>query len=132
MLYQGNHFEGVAGKYSRFKGRLNGCCECELQGQRMMKPVKEHGRQVSFLNTEQKKTSYLKLMQQKIDSDAGRRIYSRRMWTIEPVFGNICSNKRLNRISLRGESKATAQWLLYFMVHNIEKLWKNTEIPQWG
>ncbi|NNE62586.1 MAG: transposase [Gammaproteobacteria bacterium] len=132
MLYQGNHFEGVAGKYSRFKGRLNDCRECELQGQCMMKSVKEHGRQVSFLNTEQKKTSYLKLMQQKIDSDAGRRIYSRRMWTIEPVFGNICSNKRLNRISLRGESKATAQWLLYCMVHNIEKLWKNTEIPQWG
>jgi hypothetical protein len=84
------------------------------------------------LNTAQEKGSYLTLMKQKIDSDEGRRLYSRRMWTIEPVFGNITSNKRLNRISLRGEAKATAQWLLYCMVHNIEKLWKNSEIPQWG
>jgi hypothetical protein len=52
----------------------------------------------------------------------------------QPVFGNICSNKRLNRISLRGEGevKSTAQWLLYCMLHNIEKLWKNTEIEQWA
>ena len=98
----------------------------------MKNPVKAQGRQVSFLNAAQEKGSYLTLMKQKIDSDEGRRLYSRRMWTIEPVFGNITSNKRLNRISLRGEAKATAQWLLYCMVHNIEKLWKNSEIPQWG
>ena len=131
MLYQGNQFEGVGGKYTRFKDQLNDCRHCNLQPQCMMNPVKEHGRQVSFLNTEQDKTSYLDLMKQKIDSEAGRETYSRRMWTIEPAFGNICSNKRLNRISLRGETKATAQWLLYCMVHNIEKLWKNTEIKQW-
>jgi hypothetical protein len=94
----------------------------------MMNPVKEHGQQVSFLNTKQDKTSYLNLMKQKIDSEAGRKIYGRRMWTIEPVFGNICSNKRLNRISLRGETKATAQWLLYCMVHNIEKLMNYAEM----
>ena len=132
MLYQGNQFEGVGGKYTRFKGKLNDCRHCHLQSHCMMNPVKEHGRQVSFLNTKQDKTSYLNLMKQKIDSEAGRRIYSRRMWTIEPVFGNICSNKRLNRISVRGEAKATAQWLLYCMVHNIEKLWKNTDIGQWA
>jgi len=51
--------------------------------------------------------------------------YRHRMWTIEPVFGNITSNKRLNRLSLRGEQKCTAQWLMFCLVHNIEKLWKN-------
>jgi hypothetical protein len=50
----------------------------------------------------------------------------------EPVFGNITSNKGLNRISLRGEAKATAQWSLCCMVHNIEKLWKNAEVAQWA
>ena len=54
------------------------------------------------------------------------------MWTIEPVFGNITSNKGLNRIGLRGEVKATAQWLMYCMVHNIEKLWKNSEVESWA
>ena len=132
MLFLGDHFEGARGSYSRFRGRLKDCRNCKLQTRCMQKPVKAQGRQVSFLNAAQEKTSYLDLMKQKIDSEEGRRIYSRRMWTIEPVFGNITSNKRLNRISLRGEAKATAQWLLYCMVHNIEKLWKNTEIPQWG
>jgi hypothetical protein len=50
------------------------------------------------------------------------------MRTIEPVFENITSNKGLNRIGLRGEVKATAQWLIYCMVHNTEKLWKNREV----
>ena len=130
MLYQGNEFKGVSGKYTRFRGRLKDCRDCSLQTRCMKNPIKEQGRQVSFLNIEQSKKSYLDLMKQKIDSEAGRKIYSRRMWTIEPVFGNICSNKRLNKISVRGEAKATAQWLPYCMVHNIEKLWKNTDIVQ--
>jgi hypothetical protein len=91
----------------------------------MKNPVKERGRQVSFLNKEQIKISYLDLMKEKVDSVAGRRIYSRRIWTIEPVFGNICSNKKLDRISLIGEKKCTAQWLMFCLVHNIEKLWKS-------
>jgi transposase len=132
MLYLGNHFEGARGTYSRFRGRLPDCRSCHLNGQCMKNPVKDQGRQVSFLNEEQQKVTYLDLMKKKIDSEEGRRIYSRRMWVIEPVFGNITSNKGLNRISLRGEAKATAQWLLCCMVHNIEKLWKNTEIPVWA
>ena len=132
MLFLGENFNEVRGSYSRFRGRLQDCRECPLQTRCMKKPIGKQGRQVSFLNEAQEKTSYLDLMKQKIDSAEGRRIYSRRMWAIEPVFGNICSNKRLNRISLRGEAKPTAQWLLYCLVHNIEKLWKNTEIPQWG
>ena len=61
---------------------------------------------------------------QVIDSEYGKKLYSKRMHTSEPVFGNICSNKRLNKLSLRGEEKVTAQWQLYCMVHNIEKLWR--------
>jgi|GEM_PF-7001883 len=89
------------------------------------------GRQVLFLNREQAKRSYLDLIREKVVSVAGRRMYSRRMWTIEPVFGNICSNKRLNRISLRGEKKCTAQWLMFCIVYNIEKLWKNVNEGDW-
>ena len=94
--------------------------------------TKEQGRQISFLNEAQEKITYTDLMKQKIDSPEGRRLYSRRMWVIEPVFGNITSNKGLNRISVRVEVKATAQWLMYCMVHNIEKLWKNSEIESWA
>jgi hypothetical protein len=94
--------------------------------------VKEKGRQVSFLNEEREEVTYLGLMKQKIDSPEGRRMYSRRMWTVELVFGNIASNKGLSRIGLRGEVKATAQWLMYCMVHNVEKLWRNSEVESWA
>ncbi len=41
---------------------------------------------------------------------------------MEPVFGNLRHNKRLNRFTLRGQRKVGTQWQLYCLVHNIEKL----------
>lgn len=63
-----------------------------------------------------------KLMIEKIDSEEGHKIYPQRMAVVEPVFGNIRSNKRLDRFTLRGKIKVNIQWLLYCMVHNIEKI----------
>ncbi|MCA3091311.1 MAG: transposase, partial [Rhodocyclaceae bacterium] len=42
--------------------------------------------------------------------------------TVEPVFGNLRHNKRLNRFTLRGLNKVGTQWRLFCLVHNIEKL----------
>jgi len=39
-----------------------------------------------------------------------------------PVFANLRHNKRLDRFTLRGRTKVNAQWQLYCLVHNIEKL----------
>jgi len=123
LMYHGEH-EDVRGVYSRFRGRLADCRECPMANKCMMKPVTGRGRQVQFLNEDQKSTTYTDLMKQKIDSEEGARLYSRRMWTIEPVFGNICSNKRLDKFSLRGKDKVTGQWRLCCLVHNTEKLWR--------
>jgi len=41
---------------------------------------------------------------------------------IEPVFGNITVNKGMNKLTLRGQDKVNAQWKMYCLVHNIEKL----------
>ena len=71
-----------------------------------------------------RKVTHLDRRRKVIDSEEGKRLYSRRMHTIEPVFGNICSNKRLDKLSLRSEAKVTTQWQLYCMVLNVEKLWK--------
>lgn len=125
MLYLGDHFETAAGPHMRFRGYLKDCRECPLKKQCMKKDVNQQGRQLSVLIDSKKKVTQLDKMRKIIDSEDGKKQYSRRMHTIEPVFGNICSNKRLNRLSLRGEEKVTAQWQLYCMMHNIEKLWKN-------
>jgi len=60
-------------------------------------------------------------MRWKFDTPFGRDIYSRRMGTVEPVFGNL-QNKGMRRFTLRGQKKVSAQWKLFTMVHNIEKV----------
>ena len=64
-------------------------------------------------------------MKQAIDSPRGRKLYSQRMATVEPVFANIRHNKQLNRFTLRTQPKVNTQWTLYCLVHNIEKLANN-------
>jgi phospholipid N-methyltransferase len=64
----------------------------------------------------------IEAMKRKIDSPLGRIIYGRRIATVEPVFANLRHNKRLDRFTLRSRPKVNAQWQLYCMVHNIEKI----------
>lgn len=61
-------------------------------------------------------------MAKKIDTEHSRRIYDQRAAIVEPVFANIRVQKRLDRFTLRGRGKVNIQWLLYCIVHNIEKI----------
>ena len=61
-------------------------------------------------------------MRRKIDQPEARQTYSRRLGIVEPVFANLRSNKGLNRFTYRGQVKVNVQWLLYCLVHNIEKI----------
>ncbi len=108
--------------YVRFTGYLKDCRVCPLQRQCMRKPPKATGRQVQFLINQSQNISHSDRMKVKIDSPAGRRQYSKRLGAIEPVFGNITVNKGMNKFTLRGQEKVNAQWQLYCLVHNIEKL----------
>lgn len=61
-------------------------------------------------------------MKRRIDAPAGRARYGERFATVEPVFGNLRANKRLDRFTLRGRTKVDGQGKLFCLVHNIEKL----------
>jgi len=61
-------------------------------------------------------------MVKKIETQKGRKIYPQRIGIVEPVFANIRVNKRMDKFNLRGKIKVNIQWLLYCMVHNIEKV----------
>jgi transposase/IS5 family transposase len=63
-----------------------------------------------------------KQMVEKIETELGRRIYPQRLAIVEPVFANIRTNKRLDRFTLRGKIKVNIQWLMFCLVHNIEKI----------
>jgi len=71
---------------------------------------------------DKKKTSLLEQMKAKIDTLEGRKIYSKRLAIVEPVFANIRAQKRLDRFTLRSKEKVNIQWILFALVHNIEKI----------
>ncbi len=116
------------GRYKLFfEGRLTKCRHCKLKHQCMRNPgsadTREgHGRQVSFVLENKRTPNFTDWMKHRVDSNKGKQIYSHRMSVVEPVFGNIGFNKRLNRFSLRSKKKVQCQWQLYCIVHNIEKL----------
>lgn len=124
MMSRGVHEKKNQGLYLHFQGRINDCRNCPLVDRCMRRPPKDHGRQVSFKVDSDEHESYIDKMKTIIDSEQGRYLYSKRMHTIEPVFGNITHNRGLKRLTLRGKAKVNAQWLMYSMVHNIEKLWR--------
>ncbi|MEO6517012.1 MAG: IS1182 family transposase [Steroidobacteraceae bacterium] len=108
----------------RFRGSDPQCQQCPLRRQCLRNPDKPAGRQVTFFRDKAADApeSATARMKRKIDSPHGRRRYGRRFATVEPVFGNLRHNKRLNRFTLRGRRKVDTQWKLYCLVHNIEKL----------
>jgi|TARA_R100000687_G_scaffold14797_1_gene11491 transposase len=110
-----------------FEGRLTDCRYCPIKTDCMKNPQsadtrKGHGRQVSFLVKARRKPNATDWMKKRVDSLKGKQVYGHRMSVVEPVFGNIGTNKGLNRFSLRGKRKVQGQWQLYCLVHNIEKL----------
>jgi len=128
ISYRGKHTDPHGHLKVFFEGRLLQCRHCNLKERCMTNPEsanhrKGNGRQVSFILEKSPRTlSYTDWMKQRVDSKKGKQIYSHRMSVVEPVFGNIGTNKRLNRFSLRGKKKVQGQWQLYCLIHNIEKL----------
>jgi len=108
-----------------FEGKLTDCRHCPIKHKCMRNPgaadTREgHGRQVSITYTNGKTPS--DWMRKRVDSQKGKLYYSHRMSVVEPVFGNIGTNKGLNRFSLRGKEKVQGQWYLFSLIHNIEKI----------
>jgi hypothetical protein len=108
----------------KFQGALRDCVPCAQSKRCLRNPDKTKARQVSFFQGKVSVTteSYTDKMKRRIDSAEGRIAYGKRFATVEPVFGNLRHNKQLNRFTLRGQKKVDAQWKLYCLVHNIEKL----------
>jgi len=108
----------------RFRGSDKLCGACPLRARCLKNPAKAAGRLVTFFRGKAPDApeSATARMKRKIDSPEGRRRYGRRFAAVEPVFGNVRHNKRLNRFTLRGRRKVNTQWTLYGLVHNIEKL----------
>ena len=96
------------------------CSDCQLRSKCLRNP-NTVSRQVHVF-CGKRPGSLTDEMKRKIDTKDGRRIYSKRLGIVEPVFGNIRACKRMDRFTLRGQIKVNIQWMLYCLVHNIEKI----------
>jgi len=62
------------------------------------------------------------LMRRKLSTDRGRELYAQRKITVEPVFGQIKYNRRIDRFMRRGRAGAQSEWRLVAATHNLLKL----------
>jgi len=114
----------TVGRYQRqdFKANASDCQACAKRSECMRKPDTARRTVGLHFRRPADPGDPLDRMRAAIDSPRGRRLYSQRIATVEPVFGNLRHNKRLNRFTLRGKDKVGTQWRLFCLVHNIEKL----------
>jgi hypothetical protein len=61
-------------------------------------------------------------MREKLKTDRGRQLYAQRKITIEPVFGQIKYNRRIDRFMRRARAAARSEWRLAAATHNLLKL----------
>jgi len=106
-----------------FEGSQAICGRCSLRSKCLRKPDVSVYRQVTFFDGTKKSeiNPYTKAMRERIDRREGRLIYSRRLGIVEPVFGNLHTHG-LRRFTLRSRHKVDAQWKLFMLVHNVQKL----------
>ena len=122
LYVKNRNFELKDGGYKgiAYQAPKTACRDCKLRSKCLRNP-KTVARQVHVFDGN-RPGSLTDAMRNKIDTHEGRRQYSKRMSIVEPVFGNIRTCKRMDRFTLREKTKVNIQWMLYCLVHNIEKI----------
>ena len=106
--------------FRRYEAEERDCAMCPVRGKCVESKATKR-KNLAIALAEQPITLH-RAMMKKIDTEQGRRAYGRRLAIVEPIFANLRIHKRLDRFTLRGKIKVNIQWLLYCMVHNIEKI----------
>lgn len=109
----------------KFRGAKSVCGPCTLRRRCLTTPDKTQTIQVTIFigKTEARKEKPIEKMKRKFDTVMGCFTYqlNRRIAIVEPVFANL-QNKGMRHFTLRGKRKVDAQWKLFALVHNIEKI----------
>ncbi|HEX5719918.1 MAG TPA: IS1182 family transposase [Thermoanaerobaculia bacterium] len=69
-------------------------------------------------------------MARKLLTLKGKREYSKRKETVEPVFGQIKGVRGLRQFSLRGFTAVQGEWRVMCLTHNLLKLFRSGWTPQ--
>ena len=106
--------------YDIYHARPEDCATCPVQARCLSKPTTS--RRYLSVQVDTQPPNLIDAMKAKIDTEQGKLIYARRLGIVEPVFANICVQKRMNHFTLRSKSKVDVQWQLFALVHNIGKI----------
>ena len=106
--------------YDVYHARVQDCATCPLRSRCLSKS--DTSRRYLSIQVDTQQPNLIDEMKTKIDSEQGKRIYARRLAIVEPVFANICVQKRMHRFTLRSKRKVDVQWRLFALVHNIGKI----------
>ena len=106
--------------YDVYRARVEDCGACPCRSRCLSKS--DTSRRYLSIQVDNQQPNLIDAMKAKIDSEAGKRIYARRLAIVEPVFANICVQKRMHRFTLRSKRKVDVQWRLFALVHNIGKI----------
>jgi len=112
LSFRGEHLKSN-GTYRRYRTR--GCKDCPFHKECVRTCRGNRKVDVSIVANARKN------MLEKLRSPEGRELYSLRRETVEPVFGQIKSNRGFDRFMLRGFNGAAAEAALVCMVHNVLK-----------
>lgn len=106
--------------YDIYHARPEDCTACPVRARCLSKSTTS--RRYLSVPVDTQPPNLIDEMKAKIDTEQGKRIYARRLGIVEPVFANICVQKRMHRFTLRTKLKADVQWRLFALVHNIGKI----------
>ena len=97
--------------------KCNDCLECK----RKTECTKDDNRSVS----RDAREHLMHRMRLKLETWEGRLIYAKRKYIVEPVFGDMKYNRNMRTLSLRGKLKATGEFMIMCIAHNLRKIAKH-------
>jgi hypothetical protein len=124
LLVRPEPVPGALGRPSqhRYVAASADCAICPLRA-RCLKPGEEHRE----LNAQRSRLTGA--MRFKLRQPAARRRYARRKAIVEPVFGQLKDVRGFTSFSLRGLARATGEYLLACLAHNLGKLLRICPLP---
>jgi transposase len=106
---------------NKYESKKNDCKGCAHIDKCIRRGKKQKEYRTLYIPISKYEENLSQQMREKIDTAKYRKIYSRRMRIIEPVFADITYCKGVTRFTMRTQAKVTIQWLLYCIMHNIGK-----------
>jgi transposase len=106
--------------YRRYQARVEDCARCPFRKDCLQRGAKQ--RSLHVPKATEHTATRSRQMRAKIDLPESRTIYAKRLAIVEPVFANIRVQKGMNHFTYRGQAKVNIQWLLFCLVHNLERI----------